>query len=276
MPSLRPETAAPRQGGQGAEAAQRLRGLTSADPPGVRRADALPAESPSQSPAGALPVSGLADRIRTSISLPAAVALLVVAGVALGAAALVSHRSAPREVAVPERRLPGAGTTPATPASPGSSPAAATLVVDVVGAVAHPGVVRVPQGARVVDALAAAGGAAPGTDLTDLNLARPVRDGEQIRVGLPPPPGGEPAAGSAPGSVSGADGSSGDSSAAALDLNSATAAQLEQLPGVGPVLARRIVEWRTAHGGFRDVQQLRQVSGIGDAKYADIAPRVRV
>lgn len=223
-----------------------------------------------------LPAIGLADRIRASISVPAAVALLVVAGLALGTAALVAHRSAPREVAVPERRLPGSSGTPAAGASPGSSAAAATLVVDVVGKVARPGVVRVPHGSRVVDALAAAGGAVPGTDLTELNLARPVRDGEQIRVGLPPPAGGEPAGGSGPGAPPSGAGAAGASAEGGLDLNAATVTQLEQLPGVGPVLAQRIVDWRTAHGGFRDVRQLRQVSGIGDAKYADIAPRVRV
>jgi competence protein ComEA len=137
-----------------------------------------------------------------------------------------------------------------------------SLVVDVAGRVRRPGLVTVPAGSRVADVIRAAGGVRPGTDLTSLNLARKVVDGEQIVVGAP---GAQaPATTGAPGATN------------PVNLNSATAAELDQLPGVGPVLAQRIVDWRTAHGGFTAVSQLRQVTGIGDSKYADLQLLVRV
>ncbi|MCW2523147.1 MAG: DNA-binding protein, partial [Frankiales bacterium] len=161
--------------------------------------------------------------------------------------------------------------------SPGSASASgsAAVVVDVVGKVRHPGVYRLAAGARVDDAVRAAGGAVGGTDLARLNLARKLVDGEQLAVGVAgassaPPPAVD---------TSAADGSAGGSSTAAagpLDLNAATETQLDALPGVGPVLAQRIIDWRTAHGRFDSVQQLNSVSGIGDAKFADLAPLVSV
>jgi competence protein ComEA len=120
---------------------------------------------------------------------------------------------------------------------------------------------RPPLGSRVGDALRAAGGALPGVDLSSLNLARKLVDGEQVLVGVVPPPG----------AVAGAPAGGG-----LVNLNSATAEQLESLPGVGPVLAQRIVDWRQTHGGFRSVEQLREVSGIGAAKYADLKSKVTV
>ncbi len=138
------------------------------------------------------------------------------------------------------------------------------IVVDVSGKVRNPGLQRLPSGARVDDALDAAGGARPGTDLAGLNRARVLMDGEQIVVGAPPAPapasGGPAAAGGGAGPVS---------------LNTATADQLEGLPGVGPVLAQHIVEYRTEHGGFRSVDELREVNGIGDRRFADLRPRVQ-
>jgi competence protein ComEA len=143
-------------------------------------------------------------------------------------------------------------------------------VVDVAGKVRNPGVVSLPAGARVIDAVKAAGGLRPGTQTGTLNLARRVVDGEQILVGVQatPAPAVPPAAPSGPpgATVPGAP----------LDLNAATVAQLDQLPGVGPVLAQRIVDYRTQHGAFRSVDELRQVSGIGDAKFADVKSLVRV
>ncbi|WP_201260872.1 ComEA family DNA-binding protein [Embleya scabrispora] len=142
----------------------------------------------------------------------------------------------------------------------------------VAGKVARPGVVVLPPGSRVADAVQAAGGALPAADLATLNLARPLADGEQIPVGVPgatPPPAANP-------SGAGSTASAGGAPAAVLDLNTATAAQLEQLPGVGPVLARQIIEKRTQLGRFAAVDQLRQVRGIGDRKYSDLKPRVRV
>ncbi len=147
---------------------------------------------------------------------------------------------------------------------PSASPpttVAAELVVHVVGQVLRPGLVRLRQGARVADAIAAAGGARPGADLNALNLARPVVDGEQVHV---PKPGEEVSRPpSAPPSPAGS-GGAGSGLPAVVDLNSADAAGLDALPGVGPVLAQRILDWRTEHGRFSSVDELGEVSGIGD------------
>ncbi len=129
----------------------------------------------------------------------------------------------------------------------------------VAGRVQHPGLVRLPGGARVADALAAAGGPLPDTDLSTINLARKVNDGELITVGGPPPGGSAGAAGSG-----------------LVNLNTASLDQLQTLPGVGPVLAQRIVEYRDQHGGFASVADLRSVSGIGDARYNELKSRVTV
>ncbi|GIH92113.1 helix-hairpin-helix domain-containing protein [Planobispora siamensis] len=143
---------------------------------------------------------------------------------------------------------------------------ATEVTVHVTGKVRKPGVVSLPQGSRVTDAVQAAGGVRKGAAPGPLNLARRLIDGEQIVVGSP--------AHAAP-AVPSTTGPSVDP-AAVLDLNTATPEQLEQLPGVGEVLARRITEYRDSHGGFQRVEQLRDVSGIGDRKYADIKDKVRV
>ncbi len=138
-------------------------------------------------------------------------------------------------------------------------------MVDVAGKVRHPGVVNVPAGARVIDAIGQAGGLRPGTKTGTLNLARHVTDGEQILVGISAPP------------DTALPGTTGTTTPATpLDLNAATATQLDQLPGVGPVLAQRIVDYRTQHGSFHSIDELRQVSGIGEAKFADVKSLVRV
>ena len=136
----------------------------------------------------------------------------------------------------------------------------------------------------MIDAVTAAGGLLPGVDPAGVNLARVLTDGEQLRIGLATDPtvvGGTAGVGDAPGSrgdsAGGATGGGGGSGGQALlDLNIATVQDLDTLPGVGPVLAERIVSWRTSHGPFKAVTDLRQVSGIGDRKFADISPRVRV
>jgi competence protein ComEA len=165
---------------------------------------------------------------------------------------------------------------------PSATPTSHQIVVDVEGKVVHPGVHTVAAGARIQDVIAAAGGALPGVDLTGLDLAERVGDGEQIRVGLP----GEAAAQG--GGVVGAPGSSsagtpaGTAAGAAtgsvdpVDLNQATAAELDALPGIGPTLAARIIAWRTAHGDFTSVQDLGHVPGLGGKKLASLAPLVRV
>jgi competence protein ComEA len=145
-----------------------------------------------------------------------------------------------------------------------ATPGAALLVVDVAGKVRRPGLVRVPAGARVDDAIRAAGGVLPGTSTGSLNLARKVADGEQVVVGGPVAAGGGPAAGGGAGA------------GGLLDLNLATAQDLDGLPGIGPVLAERIVAWRTEHGRFASVDQLREVDGIGEAKYSSLRSKVTV
>ncbi|MGH8963598.1 MAG: helix-hairpin-helix domain-containing protein [Jatrophihabitantaceae bacterium] len=155
-------------------------------------------------------------------------------------------------------------------ADPGPSPPA-RLVVDVAGKVRRPGVYRIADGSRVVDALRAAGGALPGTSTTSLNLAEPLRDGQQVVVGLPGQAGaGGQGAGTGSGSAAPA------SSGAAVDLNAATLEQLQALPGVGPVLAQHILDWRTQHGRFTSVDQLNDVTGIGEVKFAALRSLVTV
>jgi competence protein ComEA len=133
--------------------------------------------------------------------------------------------------------------------------------VSVAGLVARPGLVRLPAGARVADAVTAAGGPVPGTDLAGLNLARRLTDGEHVVVG--PAPAAPAAAGSA---GQGTQPSTG--SGARVDLNTATLAELDALPGIGPVTAQRILDWRTEHGRFTTVDQLREIEGIGDSRFA--------
>lgn len=144
------------------------------------------------------------------------------------------------------------------------TPAATGIVVDVEGKVAKPGVFHLSAGSRVMDALSAAGGALPGTDLQPLNQARVLNDGEQVLVGAP----GAPAAGSVPSTPAAHAGGRGKvPPSGPVHLNIATAEELEQLPGVGPALAQRILDWRTQHGRFNSVGELQQVHGLGPTKF---------
>ncbi len=151
--------------------------------------------------------------------------------------------------------------------------ASAVVVVHVVGEVRRPGLQRLPPGSRVSDAVEAAGGPTRTADLGAVNLARPVVDGEQVRVPAPGevvhvggvPGGAAPGVGAAPG---------GAAAGGTVSLNTADPATLETLPGVGPVLAQRIVEWRTAHGGFTSVDELTEVSGIGEKTFEQLRPLV--
>lgn len=152
------------------------------------------------------------------------------------------------------------------------------MVVHVVGAVARPGVVTLPGGSRVSDAVERAGGARDDADLARLNLARVLVDGERLYV----PKVGEtdiPAAldGSSSSSDSaGAGGGAGSADDAVVDLNTADQTLLETLPGIGPSLAGRILAWRDEHGRFAAVEDLLDVSGIGDVRFAELRDRVRV
>ena len=164
----------------------------------------------------------------------------------------------------------GTATAPGGPAPGGPSAGAGSVVVHVTGAVIRPGVVTLGEGSRVNDAISAAGGVSPDADTQQLNLARVLTDGEQIRVPrigevLPDPapqPGGvaTPGAGTAPGKPS--DGSA----SGTVNINTASASDLEKLPGIGPALAQRIVEYRDSHGPFASVDALTDVPGIGKAK----------
>lgn len=171
---------------------------------------------------------------------------------------------------------PGPAKASAGSPSPGA-PADGGLLVHVVGAVSEPGLVTVPDGARVADALRAAGGATGKADLTAVNLARTVVDGEQLYV---PEPGELVPGTAAHGPVTGQGGHGGAAGGAAadgtVDINAADAAALEELPGVGPSIAQAIVEWREANGPFASVDELEDVPGIGPATLDEIRESARV
>ena len=203
-----------------------------------------------------------------------AIALLVLVGIV--ASSGLSLRARAVEVAAPvvSSRL----TDPApVSASPSASPSVALVTVHVLGAVLRPGVVSVVAPARVRDAVQAAGGFTADADPGELNLAAPLSDGSQILIGTRAQPRGEVRGGGAAGSGATTGGTAGAAPKdGLLDLNTATIDQLDQLPGVGPVTAQAILQWRTKHGRFSSVEELQEVDGIGPKTYAQIAPHVRV
>lgn len=241
------------------------------------------------------------DRLRAQAARPlvVAVAVLAVVGAIVGGL-VVQHRSQPVAIdtALPRAGTPAAVATStngaATAPDPGSadptdegSPGArsgtpALFVVDVAGAVPHPGLVTVPDGSRVADALAAAGGPTTDADLERLNQAAPARDGQRIFV----PRRGQPEVptaingdgGGVSGGVSPANGSApaGTVPPQPVDLNTATLQELDALPGVGPSTAQAIIDQRQQNGPFHSVDDLLEVRGIGDAKLAALRARVRV
>jgi competence protein ComEA len=157
------------------------------------------------------------------------------------------------------------GDAPDGQADDGAHPAndGAELVIHVAGKVANPGVVQLPHGSRVLDAIEAAGGADADVDLTPLNLARLLTDGEQVAVGIDPAPEAAPVGG-------------GPAVGGLINLNTATADQLETLPGIGPTLAGQILLWREQNGRFTAIEELQEVSGIGPKKFAALADQVTV
>jgi competence protein ComEA len=230
---------------------------------------------------------GWVAKMRADPGRAGAIALAVVAALAVLVTvfALVRDRPAP----VMSAKLPpvekAATASPRSSASPGAGPPAGPdrpVVVSVVGLVHTPGLVTLAPGARVADALQAAGGPVNGADTIGLNMARPVGDGEQIVVGLAPVPGQRTALGSSvsagtpPASGAPVSGTVKPKASEALDLNTATQQQLDALPGVGPVTAAAIVAWRQANGKFTSIDQLADVDGIGPARLEKLRPLVRV
>jgi competence protein ComEA len=185
--------------------------------------------------------------------------LIVVLVAVLGGAGLWYARSLPKPVTIAE-----AG--PGAPQQASSSPSpAATLIVDVAGAVHRPGVYEFVEGDRVIDAIERAGGPMPKADLSLLNLAAPLADGTQILVPKSGPPGAVVPGGAPPGSSGGL-----------VNINTASATELETLSGIGEVLAATIVEYRDQNGPFASVEDLMDVSGIGPATLDEIRDQVTV
>ncbi|MBS5919107.1 MAG: ComEA family DNA-binding protein [Varibaculum cambriense] len=181
-------------------------------------------------------------------------------------------------------KTPSSGLSSTTPsfsatakAAPGSPPAATgEVLVDVVGKVKKPGVVRLEASARVQDAIKAAGGALPGTDLSGLNLARHLSDGEQLRVGIEENSAPEVGAKSGGAGAAESAGQQAGAGGGKISINEASQQQLEQLPGVGQALAQRIVDYRQSQGRFQNLEDLKNVSGIGEKKYASLAAMIRL
>ncbi len=230
---------------------------------------------------------GLASRPQLALGAAqlAIVGLVVLVGVAVSLWWWQAHRAQPQPVDValgqplsltspagldapiPEGTASIAGDARDAAASDAGAGARGSVVVDVAGRVRHPGIAVLGPGARVIDAIEAAGGARRRVDLTSLNLARPLVDGEQILVGVAPPAGvAGPMVGVTPG----------DPGAVLVNINTAGQAELESLPEVGPVTAQAIIAWRQEHGGFSAIDQLLDVDGIGEATLSEVAPHVTV
>jgi competence protein ComEA len=171
------------------------------------------------------------------------------------------HVAAPGANGAPLRVAPivpaGAGAGSPSTAGAAAAAAAAPLVVDVAGAVRRPGLVRLAKGSRVSDAIAHAGGPTAHADRDAVNLAAPVSDGQQVLV-------------PARGAVASAGASGGEATSGPVSLSSATAAQLDTLPGIGPVTAQKIVDYRAQHGSFTSVDGLDAIPGIGPARIAEL------
>lgn len=188
--------------------------------------------------------------------------------VSAGAAAPLVAASPPASPSAPPPIAAPSTPRPPSPGSADRSSGSATVTVDVAGKVRRPGIVVLSAGARVTDALAAAGGARRGVDLTPLNLARVLVDGEQIVVGARTSGAAAPTGGSGAGA--------GAPAGPLVNLNTAGQAELEGLPEVGPVTAQSIIAWREAHGGFTSIDELLEVDGIGPRTLEQITPHVTV
>lgn len=216
-------------------------------------------------PLGALDASARRARPRVRIAVGAAVVLFI-AAVAVAAVLSAASGGGGDQGAIVSRES-GAGSDASTAGSGTvNGVSTAPLLVHVLGAVVRPGLVELTAGARVVDAVAAAGGFTADADPAGVNLARPVVDGEQLvvlAIGQVPPA----AAGSSSGPTAVGDDDT-------VHLNTADVAALDTLPRIGPALAQRIIDWRDANGPFTSVDQLLEVAGIGDAVFSGLADRV--
>lgn len=196
------------------------------------------------------------------------VVLVALIGVGLALAGCLALRSTsgdPVPLAAPVERASGSALATPAPAPGGSATPVAgdEVVIDVAGKVRRPGVFTLPAGSRVIDALRKAGGARAKVDLSGINLARVLADGEQVLVGVAPAGGLAARAAAAAGSPA---------SGSLVSLNAATLEQLDGLPGVGPVTAQKILGWREQHGAFTSVDELLEIDGIGEKTLADLAP----
>jgi competence protein ComEA len=201
------------------------------------------------------------ERVRGQVFWWGAAAVLVV----IAAARLLGGGSEARPVA-PVRVEGERGAPGPARGSPAAGAAVERLYVHVAGRVRRPGLYRLPPGARVAAAIDRAGGPARRADLAKVNLAARIEDGQQIVV---------PRVGAAPAAATATDGAGTAGSAAAkLSLGSATAEQLDGLDGIGPTLAKRIVDYRDAHGGFRSIGGLRDVEGIGEKRFESLRKAV--
>ncbi len=177
----------------------------------------------------------------------------------------LAHTSAaPVTPASPSKLIPSPSFTP-LPAPP------TLIVVDVAGKVLHPGVYKLKLGSRAIDAIKAAGKQLKGVSLTDINLAEVLTDGQQIIVGAP-----SVTSASSKSRSKKAGASKGKITSGTININSATVAQFEQLPGIGAVMAARILAYRTSHGAFATINDLTKVSGMGKSKFANLKSFVRI
>jgi competence protein ComEA len=227
---------------------------------------------------------GWLARVRADPGRAGAIALAAIAAIAVLVTVFTLMREQPAPVM--SAKLPPVDMAATASRGPSAGPSTRPnepVVVSVVGLVHTPGLVTLAPGARIADALKAAGGSTDGADTIGLNMARQVDDGEQIVVGLAPVKGQPAVLGSSvspgsavPGPPSSTSRPAKGAPTALINLNTATVEQLDTLPGVGPVRAAAIVAWRNTHGKFTTVDQLGEVDGIGPGRLEKLRPLVRV
>ncbi|WP_051215318.1 helix-hairpin-helix domain-containing protein [Granulicoccus phenolivorans] len=249
--------------------------------PAAEGAAAGPEPASGSEPQAQVRAGGVVDRLRGwGFERRHLMVLGVIAAIALVLSLYLVLRAKP----VPVPAAAAVVTESAAPAvSASATPSPQQITVHVVGAVKQPGVVRLTSGARVIDAIEAAGGLTGDARPGELNLAQPVSDGQQVVIGSAATPGGQVRQPEGDGAGSGGGGSGGGGGGSGtpgpgqkLNLNNATQAQLESLPGIGPKTAEKILAWRKEHGRFTRIEELQEVPGIGAKTFAELAPHVTV